>query len=262
MTIILGGIGSVLGMVAGLLISNWWMDYKTNRGAGRDVHRGLISLLVAVILAAVGGGLGVVAGSIGSEPTSQPPPDAISPATTPEGSGIQSELPSSPDPPESLVPRAVPMATSILDLPKVEEDINTDIDLKPLDTTEINGTSYGRVLAHNCNLFCNGSSPQVLEVVLGGKYRTFTATAAVLDTSSGTYRIDVTMDSAPPVTFTTSPGKPTPMHLSVAGVSRLRIQMYSSGQLKSAVQAGADSAVGDNGGGLPGVGLGDPVVLP
>lgn len=154
------------------------------------------------------------------------------------------------------------MATSLLDLPLVEQDSNHSIDLENLDTTSIDGTTYGRALAYSCSLFCNGRSPQVFEVVLGKNFKIFSATAAVLDTSSGTYRIDISLDQKPPAKFVTSPGKPTPIRIDVGGISRMRIQIYAPGPLKSPVQAGVDTTGGENGGGLPGIGLADPVLQP
>jgi hypothetical protein len=42
----------------------------------------------------------------------------------------------------------------------------------------------------------------------------------------------------------------------------MRIRLYAPGKLKSPLQAGVDVAGGNNGGGLPGIGLGDPILLP
>jgi len=154
------------------------------------------------------------------------------------------------------------MATSLLDLPAVEVDTNRSIDLESASPIDIDGVSYGRALVYSCSLYCDGSSPQVREVTLGKRYTRFNATAAVLDTSSGRHRIDITLDGKPPQTFVTEPGKPIKINLDVTRVSRLRIELYAPGKLKSALQAGADAAVGENGGGLPGLGLADPLLLP
>jgi len=155
------------------------------------------------------------------------------------------------------------MATSLLDLPAVELNTNSTIDLDHASgTVQINRATYGRALVYECSLFCNGSSPQVREVSLGRAFSRFRAAAAVLDTKTGEYRIDITLDSAPPVTFTTSPGTTTPIDLDVTGAARMRIEMFSPGPLKNPMQAGADAAAGVNGGGLPGVALGDPLLLP
>jgi hypothetical protein len=190
----------------------------------------------------------------GSVPT--PAPGATTPM--PPSGQTQESLPSTP-------PTAEPppiMASSLLDLPSVSDDTNSSIDLDDSGTIEIDGATYGRALIYECSLYCDGSSPQMREVTLGRKYARFTATAAVLDTSTGSYRIDVTLDGHPPKTFTTTPGKPARIDLSVAGISRMRIQMYAPGKLKSPLQAGVDAAGGGNGGGLPGIGLGDPLLLP
>ena len=154
------------------------------------------------------------------------------------------------------------MATSLLDLPEVEQDSNDTTDLDIEGTIEINGKTYGRALVYECSLFCNGSSPQTRLVTLADRFSRLTADAAVLDTKDGDYRIDITLDSSAPVTYNVRPGKTTSIDLDVTGVSRMRIQMYAPGPLKNPLQAGADSAVGENGGGLPGVALGDPVLLP
>lgn len=196
------------------------------------------------------------------------------PVATPESAAtdVQASSESEPDAtpsdtptdrePSDSPPTPVVMSTSILDLTAVEQDVNDSIDLSELETTQIDGASYGRVLAYECSLYCDGTSPQVLEVALGRQFSVFSAKAVVFDSSTGEYRVDVTRDSLKPETYEISPGNPALIGLDVTGISRLRIEMFGSGELKSPLQAGADSAVGDNGGGLPGVALGDPTVLP
>lgn len=154
------------------------------------------------------------------------------------------------------------MATSLLDLPAVEVDTNRSIDLDAISPIDIDGVHYGRALVYSCSMYCDGSSPQVREVALGRRYTRFNAMAAVLDTSSGRHRIDITLDGKPPRTFVTEPGERVKISLDVSRVSRMRIELYAPGELKNPLQAGADAAVGENGGGLPGIGLADPVLLP
>lgn len=178
-------------------------------------------------------------------PQTTPPPAASTPSPTS----------TSPQPP-------VIQATSLLKLPAVNEDTNDDIDLREEGTIDVDGATYGRALLYRCSLYCNGSSPQIREVTLGRRFQRFTTTAAVLDTSTGRHRIDITLDSQAPKTFTVSPGHSRKIALNVSGISRMRIELYAPGELKSPIQAGADSTVGRNGGGLPGVGLGDPMLLP
>lgn len=154
------------------------------------------------------------------------------------------------------------MATSLLDLSAVQVDSNDDSDLSDEGTTTIGGKDYGRALVYSCNTFCGGGSPQTRTVTLGGQYATFVAWAAVLDQADGTHRIDITLDSGTPHTYNVKPGKAQLIKLSVRGVYRMRIQMYAPGPLKGPLQAGADSAAGKNGGGLPGVALADPMLQP
>lgn len=196
----------------------------------------------------------VPAPSASAAGASAPDATAASDPMTEASSNTGSETP-------SADPQPV-MATSLMDLPIVESNTNSSIDLDAVGTIEIDGGTYGRALVYSCAYFCNGTSPQTQEVTLSRKFTLFTTTAAVLDTHSGEYRIDFTLDALPPRSFTTSPGNPTPIEIDVSDVSRMRIEMFSAGELKSPIQAGADTAIGENGGGLPGVALGDPLFLP
>jgi len=155
------------------------------------------------------------------------------------------------------------MATSLLDLPRVEEaDYIDDIDLDELGTTEIDGQKYGRVLAYTCSIFCHGDSPQSIEVTLGRKFSSFTATSAVLDTASGDHRLTVTLDGAESVVFDFAPGRPAEVDLDVTGHSRMRIDLYSPGEIVSPLQCGASTAGGVGCGTMPGAALADPLLLP
>lgn len=183
-----------------------------------------------------------------------------SPASSPAESAPPPPDTSISVPPDETGPPV--MATSLLDLPAVQQDTNSTIDLDFSGTTEINGRSYGRVLTYKCSLYCDGTSPQVLEVTLGRKFSTFTATYAVLDVASGKYRLDITTDASAPQTFYAEPGLPAAINIDVNGVSRMRVQMYASGELLSPIEAGVEIAGGNSGGGLPGVGLADPTLLP
>jgi hypothetical protein len=199
-----------------------------------------------------------------SQPSRADRRDAGTPSGPPSTSTTSSDAPVSTAPTtRSAEPeRPTVMATSLLDLPAVEVDTNRSIDLEPASPIDIDGVSYGRALVYSCSLYCDGSSPQVREVTLGRRYTRFNATAAVLDTSSGRHRIDITLDGKSPRTFITEPGKSVKISLDVSRVSRMRIELYAPGELKNPLQAGADAAVGENGGGLPGVGLADPVLQP
>lgn len=215
----------------------------------------LVFALVQVVAQSAGGSGSATGAREESNDSSPSPSQTVidDPTTTP----VQTL---SPTPKPSATPEI--LATSLMDLPTVDQDTNRDIDLEQLGTTLIDGETYGRVLAYECSLFCNGESPQVVEVTLGGQFKRFTATAAVLDTSSGTYRVDVKAGAHSVKTYSASPGAPASIDLDVTGVSRLRVELYAPGELKSPLQAGADSAVGDNGGGLPGLGLADPLLTP
>lgn len=70
----------------------------------------------------------------------------------------------------------------------------------------------------------------------------------------------VTLDNHTPRVFSVAPGQPASIDLNVAGASRMRVDLYAPGPLKNPIQAGADSAVGRNGGGRPGVALADPLL--
>lgn len=196
--------------------------------------------------------------SSGQTSTSSPPSSEDTPQPP------QTTPPPIPSPPPTSAPPPTPIiqATSLLKLTAVAEDTNDDIDLKEEGTIDIDGRTYGRALVYRCSLFCNGSSPQTREVTLGRRYQRFVTTLAVLDTSTGRHRVDITLDTRLPKTYTVTPGHARKIILDVTGVSRMRIELYAPSPLKNPIQAGADSTVGRNGGGLPGVGLGDPMLLP
>ena len=210
-------------------------------------------LIIAVVGAFTATAVAIIATNLVN--SSSTPPIAESPAQNSPASSVSAQPTAVPDTKE-------PMATSLLDLNYVEEDTNRDIDLDEEDSISIGGSTYGRVLTYSCSLYCNGDSPQTRTFVLGGQYSTFTADLAVLDSAAGTYRVDITLDSSSPQTFTVEAGVPAKLSLPVGGVQRMRIQMYAPGELKSPVQAGADTTQGENGGGLPGIGLADPLLLP
>ncbi|WFE40830.1 hypothetical protein [Micromonospora sp. WMMD998] len=241
------------GAIAGLIV-----DVMTDKSHPKG--RRLVMLLAALVVFA---GVQAVA-QTHSPPESDTPSQGAAPTTEPASTTPPATPTSAPTPtpaPPTTEPSPV-MATSLLDLPAVDEDTSSSIDLDDPGTLEIDGTTYGRALVYQCSLYCDGPSPQVREVTLGRKFSRFTATAAVLDTSTGRHRIDITLDGHPPKTFAVAPGSPASINVSVAGVSRLRIQLYAPGKLKSPLQAGADAAGGNNGGGLPGIALGDPTLLP
>lgn len=173
----------------------------------------------------------------------------VSSSSSSAGTDAQTSTQGSPSSEQTPTETPSIMATSLLDLPTVDQDTNSTIDLHSDGTTEIGGRTYGRALAYRCADFCNGSSPQTYLVTLGRQYAKFTATAAVLDTAAGRYRIDVTLDSTTPKTYYVEPGTSAPLSISVAGVYRMRIQLYAPGPLKNPLQAGADAAAGKNGGG-------------
>ncbi|MFF0234408.1 hypothetical protein [Micromonospora sp. NPDC005254] len=241
--------GAIAGVIADAVVD------KAHR-----MRRYVAALIVALV---VFGGIQAVA-QLRSQPDAGTPPQDAGRAiprgsTTPPASATSTQA--TPSTPATTEPPPV-MATSLLDLPAVDEDTNSSIDLDEPGTVEINGTTYGHALIYQCSLYCDGSSPQVREVTLGKKFSRFRTTAAVLDTSTGKYRIDITLDRHPPKTYTITPGNPASINISVAGISRLRIQLYAPGKLKSPLQAGVDVAGGNNGGGLSGIGLGDPILLP
>nr|WP_295920761.1 hypothetical protein [uncultured Actinomyces sp.] len=150
---------------------------------------------------------------------------------------------------------------SLLDLNYVAVDSNEDIDLDEHESIKVNAEVVGRALTYKCSMYCNGISPQVRQFVLGSKYSRLQAQLYVLDSSADDHRVafyngDVLMGE-----YGVFPGEPTLVDLDVSGVSRLTVVFPSPAPLKSAVQAGADTAVGKNGGGLPGVALVEPTLI-
>jgi len=237
------------------------------------IGAGLVSVALARLIKAEHWGLRATAGAVlilialamvqGDQPdASSAGSDASSPSSTTVMTPDQESTPSSPVATTSETDQPPVQATSLLDLPVVAEDTNDSIDLDALESTEVDGTTYGQLLAYQCSLYCDGGSPQVREVTLGRKFATFEATFAVLDTATGRHRLDITLDSRRPKSYFAEPGKPASVVVSVNDVSRMRLQLYSPGPLKSPLAAGADAAVGGNGGGLPGAALCDPIVLP
>lgn len=245
-------------IVASLILGFVFDSVKPTMVAPRTKGR-----VILVVSCVVGLGLCAVAAIVQSHLDQNDSTDAGNPHEGSSGSFPSPATTPALIPAESPLPQpATAMATSLLDLPAVDQHVTKSIDLEQLDTVLIDGTSYGQALAYSCSLFCNGTSPQILEVSLGRQFKKFTATAVVLDTSSGTYRIDITLDGQPPMSFATSPGSFTAIEVNVENVSRMRIQMYAAESLKGPLQAGSDTAAGENGGGLPGVALADPLLLP
>lgn len=216
----------------------------------------VVAGIIAAIVYAIGGGLlpsPAASSSVGST-TSGAAADPQSAAGSSSSSTSSSSSSSSSPPPV--------MAASLLDLPTVAEDTNDAADLDEEESTEVDGVMYARLLTYSCSLFCGGDSPQTREVALGRKFDSFEADFAVLDTATGRHRLDITLDGKRPKTYYAEPGEPAEIRVVVTGVSRMRIQFFSPGPLKSPLQAGADSAVGENGGGMPGSALADPLLLP
>lgn len=193
--------------------------------------------------------------------TDAPIPPQASPESPPADGGTTQNPSSAGSPP---VPPREPeeVATSLLNLPLVDYPVRAQIDLKTYGPVDIDGRTYDWVLVYECNTFCHGDSPQVVEATLGRKFTSFTATTAVLDTARGEYQIDVILDEAPAVTYVTSPGQPADIDLDVTDVSRLRLEMYSPAALIDPVQCGANTASGVGCGELPGLAVGDPMVIP
>ncbi|MGQ4535213.1 hypothetical protein ACUH9Y_09000 [Dermabacteraceae bacterium P13115] len=179
--------------------------------------------------------------------TSQPPEE---PALTEEESGDSAQ----PSPPELTGP----LRTSLLSLNHVNVDTNNDIDLRVRDSINVNGETLGPVLTYSCSLYCNGSSPQIRQFVLGGKFASLRGTLFVLDSSSDSHQVTFYNDDALIQENVVSPGEPISIDLDVTGVSRLTVVFYAPGPLKSPLQAGIDTTSGNNGGGLPGVALVEP----
>ncbi|MGZ0153529.1 hypothetical protein ACXJJ3_41130 [Kribbella sp. WER1] len=248
----------IAGLLAGVLVSIA-ASALGNHIFGKDRLRPAI--LVGLVL---GGGVFLIVQAVAQQhsqqPTASPPAKPSTPATSAPVKATSAPTHRTVPPPTKE--RPLVQATSLLALPRVAEDTNDDIDLDDAGTTQIDGTTYGQALVYQCSDFCNGSSPQVREVTLGRKFKRFTATAVVLDSSNGSHRVDITLDGQAPRVYTVRPGHPEPIKLDVTGISRLRVQLYAPGPLKNPIQAGADSAAGRNGGGLPGVALGDPMLLP
>lgn len=242
---------AVFGVVANVVSDNRHPLYRRNGVIGAGVFGGLALLvLAAAATTPMTSGTGSSDSAAGPEQSQQARVALGSAAAPSETAPLAGET------------TPTVMEQSVLDLPKVNVDTTDDIDLQELSSASIDGTTYGRALAYECNLFCNGTSPQTRTFILGRQYTSFSTTAVVLDSAEGTYRIDITCDQQAPRTYEVSAGERKKITLDVAGVDRLRVQLYAAGPLKSAVQSGADSTQGENGGGLPGVALGDPEVQP
>ncbi|WP_299169686.1 hypothetical protein [uncultured Arthrobacter sp.] len=247
----------LLTLLAGVLVgvATNMISEKAKEHSSFPVIAGLIAAaFVALVLVQINGAPTSSTGELTPQPpgTETPQPSNSPPTTNPPST-----------PPATPTPAQPPVqATSILDLPVTDQETNSLIDLEETDASSINGTAYARTLRYECNLYCNGSSPQVFEVTLGKKFSTFTTSLGVLDTKNGEHRIDISLDQGDPVIYTANPGPPTEITLDVKEVSRMTIRLYAPNELKSPLQAGVDSTIGENGGDLPGVALADPVVLP
>lgn len=260
-------VGIVLGLLAaalvGLLVIESFKKLPARLGGLGAVFVVAVFVVVAYVAWEGRTAAELQAKDAGRPPTMETPqtadmPDPVhdAPLPRPEAETTESATQTTPQ------TRTATMATSLLDLPQVGQAVNARIDLSEFDAMEINGESFGRVLAYTCSTYCDGESPQVIEVTLGRKYTYFTAKAAVLDTSNGDYRIDVMLDGASPLTFAASPGIEAEIKLVVSGVSRLKIAMFASDEIMNPLLCGANTAVGKSCGELPGVALGDPMLTP
>lgn len=166
-----------------------------------------------------------------STPTPSPPPSSPPPTTTP------------PVPP-----------TSLLKLTWARESTDSTSDIEFRGPISIDGTPHDEALVFDCNIWCNGTSPQVYEVTLGRNFKTFTATAAVLDEYNGPHRFQIRLDQREPLSYTTSPANAVPIKLDVTGVTRIRVEFYRTAE--------QEAVIASHKGIYMGMALASPMVFP
>lgn len=239
----------LLTLVAGVFagVATNMISEKAKKHASVPVMGGLLgaAFCLSVIVQLNGDAHSDTSGGQTTSPTSTEMPLTPSP-------GISSPSPVVTSPPS---PSTQPVtATSLLDLTWARESTESSIDIDFRGPISIDGTTHEEALVFDCNIWCNGTSPQVYEVTLGRRFKTFTATAAVLDEYNGAHSFQVRLDQREPQSFTTSPGDAVPINLNVEGVTRLRVEFHRT--------AAQEATIATHEGIYMGMALASPMVLP